>query len=97
MVAFRLPEALRLAGREAWLREQGAEALDWWRQAVDCCQRLDTRPELGRTLSEAAQAFGAGLAGGLGGRDAAACRGEAIALFEALGLRFDRAQIADAV
>jgi class 3 adenylate cyclase len=95
-VAFRLPEALRLAGREAWLREQGAEALDWWRKAEACCQRLGTRPELGRTLSEAARALGAGLAGDLGGRDAAACRAEAIAIFEALDLRFDRTQIPDA-
>jgi hypothetical protein len=96
MVAFRLPEALRLAGREAWLREDGAEALGWWRQALECCERLGTRPELGRTLSEAARALGAGLGGELGGRDASACRGEAIALFDALDLRFDRSQIPDA-
>ena len=94
-VAFRLPEALRLAGREAWLREQAGEALDWWRQAVACCERLGARPELGRTLAEASRALGSGLPGDLAGRDAAACRSEAIALFEALDLGFDRAQIAD--
>jgi len=95
-VAFRLPEALRLAGKEAWLREQGAEALDWWRRAEECCQRLGTRPELGRTLAEAGLALGAGLDGDLGGRDTAACLDEARALFAALDLAFDRAQIADA-
>jgi tetratricopeptide (TPR) repeat protein len=94
-VAFRLPEALRLAGREAWLREQGAEALAWWQQAAACCQRLGARPELARTLAEAGAALAAGLPGDLGGRDASACRSEAIRLFEALGLAFDRAQIAD--
>jgi len=95
-VAFRLPEALRLAGREAWLREEGTEALDWWRKAEECCQRLGTRPELGRTLAEAGRALSAGLDGNLGGRDTNACLNEAKSLFAALDLAFDRAQIADA-
>ena len=95
-VAFRLPEALRLAGREAWLDGRGAQALAWWRRAAECCERLGARPELGRTFAEAGRAFAAGLAGDLGGRDARACRAEAEAIFAALDLGFDRAQLADA-
>jgi hypothetical protein len=94
-VAFRLPEALRLAGREGWLRGDGPEALDWWRQALVCCERLGTRPELGRTLAEAGRALGAGLDGDLGGRDSSACLREATSIFSALDLDFDRAQLAN--
>jgi class 3 adenylate cyclase/tetratricopeptide (TPR) repeat protein len=94
-VAFRMPEVLRLAAREAWLRERKTEALDWWGQAFDCCQRLDARPELGRTLGEAGLALRIG-GGDLRGRDAAACLDEARTIFGALDLEFDRAQIFDA-
>ena len=95
-VAFRLPEALRLAGREALLRDDGADAFDWWRQALVCCERLGTRPELGRTLAEAGSALAGGISGDLGLRDARTCLAEAGAIFSELELEFDRAQIADA-
>jgi len=95
-VAFRLPEALRLAGREAWLGGDGAQALDWWRRAAECCERLGARPELGRTLAEAGRALADDRAGDLGGRDSFACRSEAEAIFAALDLAFDRARLADA-
>jgi hypothetical protein len=93
-VAFRMPEVLRLAGREAWLRERKAEALDWWRQSIDCCERLGARPELGRSLGEAGLALRA-EGGELRGRSAAACLDEARAIFERLDLEFDRAKIFD--
>ena len=95
-VAFRLPEALRLAGREAWMCGRNAEALSWWRAALDCCERLGTMPERGRTLAEAGRALASGLDGDLGGRDAAACLDEALTLFGTLDLEFDRAQIMNA-
>ena len=93
-VAFRLPEVLRLAGREAWIRERPVEALAWWKQAHDCCIRLGAQPELGRTLAEAGRALASGAKGDLGGRDADACIKEARSLFDLLDLEFDRAQIA---
>lgn len=95
-VAFRLPEVLRLAGREAWICGRPRVALDWWKQAHDCCLRLGARPELGRTLAEAGLALRAGLPGELYRRDAAACLAEARSIFESLDLAFDLAQITDA-
>ncbi len=96
-VAFRRPEALRLAGREAWLRGRTDEAFDWWGRAFDCCTRLGTRPELGRTLADAGRALAEGAGGGadLRGRDASICLGEARAIFDELDLQVDRASVPD--
>jgi class 3 adenylate cyclase len=96
-VAFRRPEALRLAGREAWLRGRAAEAFGWWERAVDCCTRLGTRPELGRTLADAGRALaeGPGGASDLRGRDASTCLSEARAIFDELDLQVDRASVPD--
>ena len=92
-VAFRLPEVLRLAGREAWIRERPTEAFGWWNRAHDCCVRLGARPELGRTLGEAGLALRTGAKAELGGRNAEACLAEARSIFETLDLQYDRAQI----
>ena len=46
-------------------------------------------------LADNRLALSAGFGGDLGGRDAEACLAEAKAIFAALDLAFDRAQIAD--
>jgi hypothetical protein len=89
-VAFRLPEVLRLAGREAWLLERPGDALAWWRSAESCCQRLGARPELARTLAEAGRALSTGLSGDLSGRDGTTCLAESDRIFTELDLGFDR-------
>jgi class 3 adenylate cyclase/tetratricopeptide (TPR) repeat protein len=89
-VALRRPEALRMAGREARLEGDLDAALGWWEKALACCESLGTRPELGRTLADAAQALAETPERQLAGRNADACRREALAIFDELDLAFDR-------
>lgn len=92
-VAWRRAEALRLAGREAWLSRRSKEALDWWRQALDCATGLGARPEFARTLVDVARALQE-LDPHMTfmGRDAAGCLAEARRLFEELDLVSDLAE-----
>jgi tetratricopeptide (TPR) repeat protein len=95
-VAFRRPEVLRMAGRQARLEGDFDGALAWWERAVACCEGLGTRPELGRTLAEGARVLVEAPDRLLAGRDADACRREALAIFDELDLALDRKALADA-
>jgi tetratricopeptide (TPR) repeat protein len=95
-VAFRRPEALRIAGREALLEGDLDGALAWWERGVACCEGLGTRPELGRTLADAARALAEAPERLLAGRNAETCRCEALAIFDELDLAVDRKALADA-
>jgi class 3 adenylate cyclase/tetratricopeptide (TPR) repeat protein len=90
-VPWRRTEALRLAGREAWLRGRPAEAIGWWERAIDYATGLGAKPELARTLADAGYALRrAGSPLTLNGKDASACLGEAGRMFDALGLSPER-------
>ncbi|MBW2722742.1 MAG: AAA family ATPase [Deltaproteobacteria bacterium] len=96
--AWRKPEALRLAGREAWLLGRQKDAIDWWEQAVDCATTLGARPELGRTLADAGRSLAdARTESTLRGRDARSCLREAREIFEDLSLAVDLAQASEPV
>ena len=97
-VAWRRPEAMRLAARESWLLGRQNQAFEEWGRAVDCCTRLGARPELGRALAEAGRALAESGAPGatVAGRGPDDCLREAGAIFDELELDFDRAQLAAA-
>lgn len=94
---WRRPEVLRLAGREAWLRQRPTEALSWWERALACAQELGARPEFARTLADAGRAMAQADNGlRLGDRDASECLAEAREIFEDLALAADLSQISAA-
>jgi tetratricopeptide (TPR) repeat protein len=94
-VAWRRPEVLRLAGREAWLMGRREVALDWWRRGIACCQQLGAQPELGRTWQAAGEALSDWRdgPGAFEGRDAAACLDAARRIFVELDLAWDLARL----
>jgi hypothetical protein len=94
-VAFRRPEVLRIAGRESLAEGDLDAAVAWWERGVACCEGLGARPELGRTLAEGARALAREPDRRLAGRDADACRREALAIFDELDLAFDRKALVD--
>jgi tetratricopeptide (TPR) repeat protein len=96
-VAWRRAEALRLVGRESWLRGRRAEGIAWWSRALDCATQLGAQPELARTLADAGRALSehdGDLA--LQGRDAGTCLEQARELFDQMQLPVDRALVPDA-
>jgi hypothetical protein len=90
-VPWRRTEALRLAGREAWLRGDPTQAITWWERALDCANALGARPELARTLADAGRALlQANAEHELRGRNAVACLREAEAILAELDLSRER-------
>jgi hypothetical protein len=94
-VPWRRTEALRLAGREAWLRGKHAKAVGWWERAIDTATVLGAMPELARTLEDAGLALqDSSVPLTLRGQDAATCLREADRLFASLDLAPEREALA---
>jgi class 3 adenylate cyclase/predicted ATPase len=90
-VPWRRTEALRLAGREAWLRGKQTQAITWWERAIDCAIALGARPELGRTLADAGRALVLSDSPvSLRGKNGTACLQEAHQIFVEVGLSPER-------
>lgn len=89
-VAWRRPEVLRLAGVEMWLAGREREAFEWWRRAIDSCEQLGARPELGRTWQRVGEALAASEPGG---GDARVCIQAAREIFSDLDLGWDLARV----
>ena len=95
-VAWRRPEVLRLAGVEAWLLGRERDAFRWWREAIDCCEKLGARPELGRTWHLVGEALKSSTSrDDSGPKDAAVCIRAAREIFTGLDLQWDLARVAD--
>jgi len=99
-VPWRRTEALRLAGREAWLRGRRSEAIEEWERAVAFATELGARPELARTLEDAGRALSSANEANetsgaleLGGRNGEACLEEATRLYAELGLSHELAAL----
>ena len=87
-VPWRRSEALRLAGREAWLRGRPGAALKWWQRALDCASSLGALPELARTYADAGHSMSRSARPlELNGRDARRCVEEASRIFAEIGMR----------
>ena len=46
-----------LAGRYFWLIGKHKTAERWWKRSIEECERLGTRPDLGRTYMEIGKRF----------------------------------------
>lgn len=94
-VAWRRPEAFRLAGRYEWLRGRPRRALKWWDTTMAETETLGTRPEAARTLAEVGVRLRARGEGGtrFRGLTAEECLARAEQLFEELGLSEERERL----
>lgn len=92
--AIQRTEIYQLCGTAYWLLGRRRQALDWWARSVAAGGRMDSRPELARTYAVLGRRLDAATQ--LDGLGAEAYLARAQDDFAALGLTWDRAQLAAA-